>query len=67
MLRPGVEITLPSGNVVRLLSLDGGDWLCIYVAGTRRGEVVLSSGLLTKGTVCVNVTGAALPQGVRVE
>lgn len=49
MLRAGMRVRLPSGNVIVLLYRDGTDWTCEYVPGaSRRGEVELSVVYLRK-------------------
>lgn len=53
VLRKGVLLRLPSGNVVRLVARERTDWHCVFVSGTRRGDVVFSGAFLRKTcTVC---------------
>lgn len=49
MLRAGLHVRLPSGNVVLLVRRAGGEWVCEYLPGGRlRGEVEFSGTYLRK-------------------
>lgn len=49
MLRAGMRVRLPSGNIVMLLRPEGASWLCAYEPNMRqRGEVELSMLYLRK-------------------
>lgn len=48
-LLAGLCVRLPSGNIVRLVRCDRGEWLCEYTHVARaRGEVVFSGIFLYK-------------------
>lgn len=38
-LRVGQTAQLPSGNIVRVLRIDGESVVCVYLSGRLRGEV----------------------------
>lgn len=49
MLRAGMRVRLPSGNIVVLLQRDGTHWICQYAPSAKeRGEVELSMAYLRK-------------------
>ena len=49
ILRTGMLIRLPGGNVVRLVRRERADWVCEYTEGARaRGEVWFTGAFLRK-------------------
>lgn len=49
MLTVGLRLMLPSGNVLRLLHLEGSEWTCEYTAIARaRGQVVYTVAFLCR-------------------
>lgn len=48
-LRAGMRVMLPSGNILRLLRCERGEWVCEYTELARaRGEVTFSGAFLRK-------------------
>ncbi len=43
VLKAGLRVMLPSGNIVQLVRLEGDEWTCTYTMMARaRGEVIYS-------------------------
>lgn len=48
-LFPDLSLALPSGNAVRLLRLEAGEWLCEFLpGGNARGEVWFTQAWLAR-------------------
>jgi hypothetical protein len=53
VLRTGLRVVLPSGNVVVLLRRERSEWVCLYTELARaRGEVIFSGSFLRRCTSC---------------